>query len=324
MRVDVVAGVDLGGTHIRVGMFEPSGQVVEIREERLPVKRTPDSGVEAVVGLIEQLLSVHSNTRLTGIGAGATGPVKPDEGTMISPHTDPPWQFVPFCAPLREKFQAPVVLENDADTAALGEYWQGAGQGIHNLYVVTVGTGIGTAFIRNGEIFRGMDGSHPEGGHQIIDPTSDRVCYCGFAGCWEILASGEAFTLSARKLARQHPDWIKILGVDREEQITSARVIEAARAGDKLAAMLVRQEGYTLGVGILNLISFFVPDMVILSGGMMHHFDLFEPEIRAVVQRHRILVPASDVTIRPDSLKMHAGVYGAGYAILQHLQSHSA
>jgi glucokinase len=314
-----VIGVDLGGTHARVGVLTPGGSQVAVAEQALPEKRTPRTAVEVTSALIKKLMQGNHLTAILGIGAGVTGPVIPSQGTMISPHTDPPWQFVPYSAPLAEEFAVPVVLENDADAAALGEYWQGAGRGVERLYVVTVGTGIGTAYIVNGEIFRGRGDWHPEGGHQIIDPASGSTCYCKETGCWEALASGDGFTAQCRKRAVEEPVWLTRLGLTAAEQLTSSLVVQAARKGDRVAHELVEKEAYYLGVGLLNIISFFVPDKIVLSGGLMKHFDLFEPGIRSVINRHEVLVPASEVIIEPDSLDYHAGVYGAAYALLRSL-----
>lgn len=317
---DYVIGVDLGATHVRVGLLTVDGEVVEIRERKIPAIRTPDTQVLETIAVIRTLLEEHNVSNLLGIGAGVTGPVKPAEGTMISPHTDPPWQFVPFSEPVAQAFNTRVVLENDADAAALGEYWQGAGMGVERLYMVTVGTGIGTSYIINGEIFRGKDGCHPEGGHIIIDPASGSTCYCGETGCWEALSSGDGFTDLARQRAAREPGWCAALGVSRPEEITSEILIEAARRGDPTALAMVEKESYYLGVGLLNIISFFVPERIILSGGLMKHFDLFEPGIRNVINKHEVLVPANEVIIQPDSLEYYAGVYGAAYALIRSLQ----
>ena len=119
-------------------------------------------------------------------------------GLILNPGTLPGWVDVPIADYLAERFQAPACLENDADAAALGEYWMGAGRGVSRLYAVTVGTGIGTACILDGGVYRGQNGFHPEGGHQIVDPTGPE-CYCGGKGCWESWASGTAIADAARR-----------------------------------------------------------------------------------------------------------------------------
>lgn len=311
-----VMGVDLGGTHARVGLISTSGKALEILEKALPASRQPETGLQMVIELAQSLLSKYHQLSVIGIGAGITGPVDRQSGTVINPYTEPAWQYRPFSEPLQEACGLPVVLENDADSAALGEYWQGNGRGAGRLYVVTVGTGIGTSFIDHGSVYRGLDGAHPEGGHHVIDLSSGVHCYCGMVGCWESLASGEAFLSFARRKADEEPDWLRTLEVKDIHQLNTPAIMQAARKGNEIARQLVEQEGYYLGLGLMNVISFFVPDKIILCGGMTRYFDLFEPAIRKVISDHRHMVPAECVTIQTDSLDYYAGVYGAAYAFL--------
>lgn len=311
-----VIGVDLGGTHARVGLISTNGKALEILEKALPSSRQPETGLQTVIELTQSLLSKYRQLSIIGVGSGVTGPVNKQSGTVINPYTEPAWQYRPFVKPLQEACGLPVVLENDADAAALGEYWQGNGQGAERLYVVTIGTGIGTSFIDHGTVYRGLDGAHPEGGHHVIDASSGVHCYCGMVGCWESLASGAAFLNFARQKAVQNPDWLKILAVKDIHHINTPAIIQAASQGDETAMQLVEQEGYYLGLGLLNVISFFVPDKVVLCGGMTRYFNLFEPSIRKVITSHRYMVPAGLVTIQIDSLDYYAGVYGAAYAFL--------
>lgn len=296
-----VIGIDLGGTHARVGLISTEGKAIDIQVKTLPAIRKPESGLQTVIELTQWLLRQYDHLSIIGIGAGVTGPVNRQAGMVISPYTEPAWQYQPFTEPLIKTFNLPVVLENDADAAALGEYWQGQGRGAERLYVVTIGTGIGTSFIDHGAVYRGLDGVHPEGGHHVIDASSGVRCYCGMVGCWESLASGEAFLNFARRKAAQNPDWLKTLAVSDIHHINTPAVIQAAQQGDETAMQLVEQEGYYLGMGLMNVISFFVPDKVILCGGMTRYFDLFEPATRKVIADHRIMVPVERVTIQTDS-----------------------
>lgn len=317
---EFVVGIDQGGTNIRTGLISDAGELLAVKEKRLPSERKPETGVQFAIEVVKELLHDNGSPAICAIGAGVTGPVDPAKGTVISPHTDPPWQFTPYSEPIRQAFGVPVVLENDADAAALGEYWMGAGKGISRLYVVTVGTGIGTSFIENGKIFRGKDGLHPEGGHIIIDASSDTHCYCEMRGCWEALASGDGFTVQCRTRYLQDEDWRKRLPLEKVEDLSAAKVIEAGQNGDPAALELIAKQGEYLGVGLLNIISCFIPEKVIMTGGLLKHFDLFEPYIRNVLARHQVLVPASEVLVEKDSLDYLSGVYGAAFAALTAVQ----
>ena len=313
---ELVVGIDQGGTNVRTGLISGSGELIAVKEKRLPTERKPETGVLFTIEVIKELLQENGSPSISAIGAGVTGPVDPVAGTVISPHTDPPWQFTPYTEPIHQAFGVPVVLENDGDAAAFGEYWMGAGKGAKRLYVITVGTGIGTSFIEDGKIFRGKDGLHPEGGHIIIDASADTHCYCKMRGCWESLASGDGFTVQCRKRYLQDEDWRKVLGLDKVEDLSSAKVIEAATAGDAVAQELVAKQGEYLGIGLLNIISCFIPEKIIMTGGLMKHFSLFEPFIHKVLAQHEVLVPASEVIIAKDSLDYLSGVFGAAYAAL--------
>ncbi len=239
----------------------------------------------------------------------------PIAGTIQNPYTLPSWQFVPFTTPLAEHFGVPAVLENDADVAALGEYWQGAGLGVSRLCAVTVGTGIGAAFILDGRIYRGLNGAHPEVGHHVVDPAGPE-CYCGSHGCWESLASGDALSVYSRQQAEANPAWLAVLGVETPEQVNGALVAQAARRGDPLALEIMAREAKYLALGMLNVISFFVPEVIVLSGGVIHSYDLLEPAIRQTMQRCSLMVPANQVQIVPAKLGYYAGVTGAAYTLI--------
>lgn len=335
MSQDIVIGMDIGGTIVRIGAFSPTGELLDIREAPIEAARGPQFGLDRIAGLVQTMIEelyiegqggpspVHISNRkpsaqLIGIGIGCTGPVDPIKGTIHNPYTLPTWENVPIVDFMQRQFGVPVCLENDADVAALGEYWQGAGRGVERLCAVTVGTGIGTANISHGKIVRGFGGWHPEGGHMIIDPNGP-ACYCGGNGCWESLASGSAIARHAREQIAAQPDRAKMLleRCNNDPTTISARdVAEAARQGDSLAGeMIDRAAGY-ISLGIINLIMMIFPDVIVLSGGVMKNFDLFELRLKTIIEKHDIMLPASQVKIVPASLGYHAGVYGAAFAMV--------
>ena len=188
-------------------------------------------------------------------------------------------------------------LENDADAAALGEYWAGAGIGAERMYMVTLGTGIGTALIYHGEIYRGLDDAHPDGGHQILDPAGP-ICYCGAAAAGRVLASGAAIGRNARARLAEHPDTlIYTLSAGNPEQIDARLVAEAAFQGDKLALSMYQQAARYFALGIVNVITLFVPDVIVLGGGVMKSSPLFLPVLTQEIAGHNIMVPAMKVKI---------------------------
>jgi len=308
----IAIGVDLGGTLVRVGAFDTDGQLLFQNEAKIASIK-PESGIRLIEQLIHETLAFINLPSLLGIGIGSTGPVDPLRGTINNPYTLAGWNNVPIVERLNKAFDTPVRLENDADTVALGEYWQGAGRGSKRLYAVTVGTGVGTAFIVDGKIYRGLDGSHPEGGHQLIDPNGPE-CYCGHRGCWESLISGPA--ISSRARSAPNNDHLIDLALGDPSRIEARFVAEAARAGDATAVAIMQQAAHDFSFGIINVISFFVPDVLVLSGGVMKSADLFLPTLEETLKTPNPMVPFERVRILPAQLGYYAGLCGSAYTIL--------
>ena len=339
--MDIVIGIDIGGSMVRMGVIDMQSELLALRESPIEARRGPQEGLERIAGLIEELLhdeNVEGTTKtisLRGIGIGCTGPVDLVQGVVNNPYTLPTWENVPLRTWLEERFGVPATLENDADMAALGEYWKGAGKGVRRLYAVTVGTGIGTALIVDGQIYRGLDGSHPEGGHHVIDPSGP-PCYCGANGCWEILASGPAIARLARDTIEAFRD---IEGKDNEGQrqgeavgmrespllemdddhIDTRTVAELALNDDALAMKIMDKAAYYFSLGVVNIVMLFAPDLIVLSGGVMRNAELFMPTLMKTLQQNNEIVPADKVQIRQTELGSYAGLFGAAYKILQRL-----
>ncbi|MEK7754795.1 MAG: ROK family protein, partial [Acidobacteriota bacterium] len=211
----------------------------------------------------------------------------------------PGWQGAELVSRLTDQFGVPVALENDADAAALAEAAWGAGQGKRRFLYVNVGTGIGAGIVLDGRLYRGVDGSHPELGHQVID-TSGPPCYCGARGCWESFASGPAMV--AWMQAASAGEW------------TAERICRLAEAGDELARRVVEREGHYLGLGLANLVTIFCPDMIALGGGVMKSSHLFIERAGAVVRRICTQVPAAKTMLAPALLGEDAALAGAARA----------
>ncbi|MGZ9234238.1 MAG: ROK family protein [Anaerolineales bacterium] len=310
MSQSVVIGVDVGGTLVRVGAFDPDGQLLGQNEASI-ASIGPDPGLRLIESLIQETLDSVNSPSLMGIGIGCTGPLDTVRGLINNPYTLEGWSNVPVVEQLNRKFNVRVRLENDADAAALGEYWQGAGRAARRLYAVTVGTGVGTSLIVDGEIYRGVDGSHPEGGHQLIDPEGPE-CYCGHHGCWESLISGPAISSHARN-ARNNE---QLMALGDPDQLAAGIIAEAARAGDPAALAIMRKVARDFSLGMINIISLFVPDVIVLSGGVMKSADLFLPTLEETLKTPNPMVPFDRVKIIPAQLGYYAGLYGGAYMIL--------
>lgn len=315
-----VIGLDLGGTFIRAGLFDTTGKLLATQQTPIEAQRGAQGGLERIADLVRELVNESGNLSLIGIGLGASGPVDPGQGVLRNPYTLPGWEDIPIVSQLKEIFGVPVSLENDADMAALGEYWQGAGRKVQRLAAVTVGTGIGASLILEGKIYRGLDGSHPEIGHHVIDP-SGRLCYCGARGCWEVLASGAGIARQACELIAEYPSSVLMKKTGGQPDRIDARMVaEAAQENDPLAMRVFEQASRYFSLGLVNLILFYLPEVVVLSGGVMKSYPLFKPAIEEAIVRHNVMAPLDRVRIIPAALGYYAGLYGAAYNILYGLE----
>ncbi len=204
-----VGSVDIGGTKIAVGAIREDGKILR----RLECPTEPEKGFQyAMQRIIAMLRDLSSDgTELAGIGVGCPGPLDPFTGMIGDVGTLPGWQGGNLVAELQSGFDLPVVVENDADAAALGEARWGTEVAGGSLIYATISTGIGGGILLDEQLYRGVDGAHPEIGHQVLD-NSGPECYCGARGCWESLASGPAMVSWMRE---QYPD----------AQVTTARDI---------------------------------------------------------------------------------------------------
>ena len=311
----VIVGIDLGGTTVRAGAFDSDGKLLVIQETLIEAPRGAEFGLRKIEGLIQRVLTEPGLKSLIGIGIGATGPIDSVNGIVNNPFTLPTWENVPIIEWMQNSFNVPVTLENDADAAALGEYWQGAGRDAERLYAVTVGTGIGTALIINGQIYRGLDGSHPEGGHMILDPSGP-LCYCKQRGCWEILCAGPAIERQAREADLTGSHLLELSDGD-SKKIDARLVFEAARAGDRISLDIVEGVSKYFTQGLLNIAILFVPDAIVLGGGVMRNIDFFLPGLRQTMQAYSEMIPAHKIQITPAQLGEYAGLYGSAHTIFK-------
>ncbi len=312
-----LVGIDIGGTKIAVAAIAPDGRILGRAQGSTASYPSGEAFASALVRLVREALSAAglAGARPAGIGIGCTGPVDPTRGTVHNPYTLPIPDGSDIVTPLREAFGVPVALENDADAAALGEYWLGAGAGREVTVCITVGTGVGGGVIRHGQIVRGAAGVHPEYGHQVVDPAGP-PCYCGARGCWEALASGTAIGQAAQEEARAgRAPGLLALANGKPESINAELVFEAARGGDPAAARIVARAVEATATALFNVAHFLAPDAIILGGGVMRHYDLFEPALRGALARC-ILIPVPDVLLAPARLGPDAGLLGAARAAM--------
>ena len=296
----MIGAVDIGGTKIAVGIVDDTGKVLA-RAQTPTDGHSYAKGLEAIVRMLRET-SAQVGATVTGIGIGATGPVDPIRGEFGDVDFLPGWRSKNLVGDLQQSFSVRVAMENDGDAAALAEAGWGAGRSRTRLIYVTVGTGIGGGIILDGKLYRGVDGAHPEIGHQVLD-ASGPPCSCGFRGCWESLAAGPAM---AAWLNRHAPaGYFDRLG------ITAKRICELALEGDQLAEQAVEHEAYYLGLGLANLITMFTPDAIVLGGSVMKSAPLFMERIGEVIRGGCRFVPAEKTELMLASLGDDTNLIGA-------------
>jgi len=268
-------GIDIGGTNIRYGLVSAEGQVLDWR--RFTVKdHRPEPVLDDLAGQLKNFLKANSkNTPPRGIGIGAPGKIDQDKGLVISSPNLPHWKNVPLGAFLQDAFELPVRLDNDANLYALGEWLAGAGQGLNNLLVITLGTGVGGGLILGGRLWAGSFGPSCEIGHMIIEPNG-RPCNCGRRGCLETLASATAMTGLARELITQG---YKSGYRGRLEALTTADLFHLAEAGDELALLVFDRAGAALGVAVANVVTLLGLEGVVIGGGAGAAFRFLRSKI---------------------------------------------
>lgn len=297
----MIGAIDIGGTKIAVAVVDPDGRIVARTECPTASERGFPDGLARMAAMLRET-AARAGAKLHGIGIGCTGPVDPFTGVLGTVDLLPGWQGGAIVAGLSEAFGVPVAMENDADAAGLAEAAWGAGRARQRFLYVTVGTGIGVAIILDGALYRGVDGSHPEIGHQVID-ASGPPCYCGARGCWEILAAGPAILAWAKtRIAARHPG---------DAGLTAPRLCELAEAGDPAALAAMDRQGYYLGLGLANLVTTFCPDMIALGGGVMQSSHLFLDRARQVIRQCCTLVPFDKAELALASLGADAALAGA-------------
>ena len=302
--VRVIGAVDIGGTKIAAGVVDGDGRILQRAECATDPAQGFERGLERIIELLHESAR-RAEVKLKGIGVGSTGPIDPETGIYGTVDNLPGWKGYNLRQALETEFAVPVAVENDADAAALGEAAWGAGRGKSRFIYVTISTGIGGGLVFDGELYRGVDRSHPELGHMVVE-ASGPVCYCGARGCWEWMAAGPAMVTWVRENAPA--------GAPLPADLDAKEICRRAEQGDALARKAVEREGYYLGVGLANLVTMYCPDAIAVGGGVMGSAHLFLERMRQVVRTNCTLVPAEKAEIVLARMGADVGVAGAARA----------
>ena len=315
-------GIDLGGSKILTAVVNAQGQISSRDHSPTPAAEGQEAVIKSILESVDRALNQAgiATSDLGAIGMGAPGISNPETGIIFASPNLPGWRDVPLRDIIERELGKKTLVMNDANAAALGELYFGAGRGARNFICITIGTGIGGGIIIDGKIYTGAFGAAGEVGHMTID-NNGPLCNCGNTGCWETLASGTALVREAKHQIEEgaRTSILDYAGGDIEK--VTPRIIHAAVGqGDNLARELIAQTGYYLGVGLANLINIFNPELIVIGGGLSNIGDmLLNPAFKTAKKRaYREVYQA--VRFVPAELGQNSGVLGAAAFALREMK----
>ena len=306
-----VFAADLGGTHLRAAIVDESGRIHFRLKQPTPRADSADEIVRSLVSAFreceEQIATKGYGNEIRAVSIAVPGTVNVAEGVVVTVPNLRSLDGFPLTKILTEELQRPAILENDANAAAMGEMWRGAGRGRSTIVCVTLGTGVGGGIILDGKLWRGVDGAAAEIGHMGVDPFGGVACGCGSRGCLEVYASATAIVRMTREASPRYPD--STLRVDAN--LTGETIFAAGVAGDELALEVFRRMGVYLGIGLANLINIINPEMIVIGGGVMNGWELFEKSMHQQVAERAFPLLADRTRIVRAECGDDAGLLGA-------------
>lgn len=310
-------GIDVGGTNVKIALVDGEGKIIYSNS----VPTYAQMGYEYTVNNIKQAirdLMKETNTdakEIEGIGFDFPGQVDYKTGVVKLAPNIPGWINVPIAQMIEEEFNIPTRIDNDVRCAALGELKFGAGKGCENFVCITVGTGIGSGLVINGQLVRGAANAAGEIGHIKLQMNGGPICGCGDTGCLEAFASGPSIVAMAQEYLKggKSTKFREMAGADGE--ITPYIVAKAAEAGDPVAKRIFEIVGTYIGMGLVSVINLLNPEKVIIGGGVAAAGDLLLDPIRKTIKERAMVVACNSVEIVPAELGNSAGVIGASMLV---------
>lgn len=296
---DYSIGVDLGGTNLRAAAIDRSGAVLDKIEGSTKLSAGRGAVISDIVNSIVALRDRIRDKKLAGVGIGVPGFIVIEKGLIVGSNNLPEFEGFPVRDEIERRLGTHVILENDANAAALGEKWIGAGRDVDDLVLMTLGTGIGGGIISGGKIVHGYLGMAGELGHMTVIPNGN-PCGCGNTGCLEKHASARAIAAMGRLLS---------LG----DNITSEGVYRLAVNGNERARMVFENMGSALGIALATMINIFNFPLFLLSGGVLPAWDVFAPAMMREVERRSFTFRHAKTRVERAILGKDAGLFGAAY-----------
>lgn len=318
-----VVGIDLGGTYIKGAAFDPQGKVLAEGKCETEVALGQERVIKNIVQLITRLTQGCAHYPPAGVGLGVPGALDFKEGRVIQSPNFPGWENVPIRAWIQQETALPVIIENDANAAAMGEKWVGAARPLDHFLLITLGTGVGGGLVLNQKLWYGQNGKGGEVGHMRITPGGPR-CGCGEQGCLEVYASSSALIRMAKE------GWMELNRGGKGKPFpprfeTAHGLAEGAERNDPIAKEAFSKLAHYLGIGIVNVANLLDINHFLISGGVGNAFHLFQEPLRREVASH-VFGMESETAYKTIQIEKalcgeNAGMIGAGYLALLASQS---
>jgi len=312
----IAIGFDIGGTNLRGALISEDGRIIM----RHSVLSEADKGIDFVVKNLAALIKkTTEGENIAGVGIGIPGIIDSHNGILTQAPNICNVDDYPLRRVLVEKIgeKIPIFIENDANCAAIGEWWIGAGTDVKSLIILTLGTGVGGGIILDGELWSGADGMAGEIGHITIFPDGAK-CNCGNFGCLESYASAGAIRRMVKRGLETNLETIigdKVRNISKERIPEMAR--EAAIEGDEFALWIWDEVGKALGIAIANLVNLLNVEMVVIGGGLSNAWDLFAERAKKEAKKRGLRAPLKRVKIMKTVLGDDAGILGAAYLVFK-------
>ncbi len=298
-------GVDLGGTNLRVAAVGEDGRILDKVSSSTSFGDGPEGVVEDIVRVIADVRTRIGAEGLAGVGIGVPGFIDIEKGVILGSANLPGFQGFPVRDEIQRHLGTTIILENDANAAALGEKWIGAGKGVQDLILITLGTGIGGGIISKGKILHGFLGMAGEIGHMTVFPDGN-PCGCGNCGCLEKHASASAIAAMAG-----------MMGI-ATKKFSAREVYELALDGNVRAKLVFESMGRALGIAIASLINLFNFPLYLVAGGPLPAWDLFSPTMFSEIEKRSFTYARTGTRVERAVLGGDAGLIGAACLPLQH------
>jgi len=317
---NIYLGIDIGGTDIKGGTVNKNGSIINEMTITSEVEKGVDHVLERITDLVRQLeQSAGEKNTIAGVGLGIPGQIDFDNQILLNSPNLPLFKNIDVPSRLKSSLHLPVVWDNDANLAALGEFTYGAGKNVSEMMMITLGTGIGSGLILRNEIYHGCKGFGGEFGHLSINPDGPK-CNCGSHGCVEAYAGTKGIIRTFEEITKAGTR--TLLNKDDIKELTPKKISKAAEKGDQAAAETYNKVGFYIGVGLAGVVNLLNLEMIVVGGGIAKAGNLILDPVRKAVKEYTLEDPGDIINIVPAKLGNKAGLIGAAHLAFLNAEDH--